>query len=304
MDNLTPEQLAVLAKEDQGPLTKSIVIAFTTLAVVAVVLRVFTRLRYVGVRLGWEDYTIIVSLMMTIVSAVFQILQANAGNGKHIMFVDVAQMKNILHYLFWSIVFYNISLTCTKMSILLQYRRIFNVQTMRIPLTWYAAASMNIFSDLLVAFLPVRVIWNLQIAKRPKIALIGIMTIGCAAAAYWSSIEMNLAIVCASLPALKPLVVKIIPGFSSRGGSDGYGLGTDGHTKVKITSHGVRSTARRADMDDIELGVSGSTVYPNKPSDDGVLSKNIYVSRQFSQHYDDNSRNSDSESQKDLVERY
>lgn len=54
MDNLTPEQLAVLAKDDQGPLTKSIVIAFTTLAFVAVVLRIFTRLRYVGVQLGWE----------------------------------------------------------------------------------------------------------------------------------------------------------------------------------------------------------------------------------------------------------
>lgn len=54
MDNLTPEQLAVLAKDDQGPLTNSIIIAFTTLAFIAVVLRIFTRLRYVGVQLGWE----------------------------------------------------------------------------------------------------------------------------------------------------------------------------------------------------------------------------------------------------------
>jgi hypothetical protein len=54
MDQLTAEQLAVLAKEDQGPLTRSIVIAFTTLAFVAVSLRIFTRLRYVGTRLGWE----------------------------------------------------------------------------------------------------------------------------------------------------------------------------------------------------------------------------------------------------------
>jgi hypothetical protein len=33
---------------------------------------------------------------------------------------------------------------------------------------------------------------------------------------YWASIEMNLAIVCACVPALKPLVVKVIPAFSSR----------------------------------------------------------------------------------------
>lgn len=39
-----------------------------------------------------------------------------------------------MQYLFWSILFYNFSLTSTKISILLQYRRIFIVGEMRIPL--------------------------------------------------------------------------------------------------------------------------------------------------------------------------
>jgi hypothetical protein len=34
--------------------------------------------------------------------------------------------------------------------------------------------------------------------------------------AYWASIEMNLAIVCACVPTLKPLVVRAFPAFSSR----------------------------------------------------------------------------------------
>ena len=33
---------------------------------------------------------------------------------------------------------------------------------------------------------------------------------------YWAAIEMDLAISCACVPALKPLVVKIIPAFGSR----------------------------------------------------------------------------------------
>jgi hypothetical protein len=33
---------------------------------------------------------------------------------------------------------------------------------------------------------------------------------------YWAAIEMNLAIVCACVPALKPLVVKVVPAFASR----------------------------------------------------------------------------------------
>jgi hypothetical protein len=38
-------------------------------------------------------------------------------------------------------------------------------------------------------------------------------------AAYWSALEVNLAIVCASTPALKPLVVKIMPMFGTRFGT-------------------------------------------------------------------------------------
>lgn len=54
MDPIPPEQLAALAKEDLGPLTKSIVIVFTAIAFIAVCLRIFTRLRFIGRQLGWE----------------------------------------------------------------------------------------------------------------------------------------------------------------------------------------------------------------------------------------------------------
>lgn len=54
MDQLTADQLAALARDDKGPLTKSIVIAFTVLSYVAVSLRLFTRMRYIGLQLGWE----------------------------------------------------------------------------------------------------------------------------------------------------------------------------------------------------------------------------------------------------------
>lgn len=64
MDKISPEQLAILAKEDQGPLTKSIVIAFTIIAFVCVSLRLGTRLKYQAI--GWEDYTIVVSMVYQI----------------------------------------------------------------------------------------------------------------------------------------------------------------------------------------------------------------------------------------------
>ena len=76
---------------------------------------------------------------------------------------------NSIQWLFWSIIFYNISLCATKMSILLQYRRIFAVTEMRIPL---AILMAFIVSWGLVAFLikvfscnPVSAYWD--VSKKP-----------------------------------------------------------------------------------------------------------------------------------------
>lgn len=181
----------------------------------------------------------------------------------------------------------------------------------------------------MVAILPVKALWGLQIPKRQKIALVGILTIGwfvcivsilrlnalivlskhaddrtyySAATAYWSAIEMNLGIVCASLPALKPLVVKIIPGFSTRHSSRGYGTNLSGRMG-KAYGFGSRGT-RATDDDEVELATKtiNANAYSSKTGQD-ALGKNIYVTQKVEQHFERNgqSSNSDTESQKDLV---
>jgi hypothetical protein len=75
MDPIPPEQLAALAKEDRGPLTKSIVVAFTCIAGICVALRIITRLRFLGRSLGWEDYAIVVSMALAIATGVLQVMR-------------------------------------------------------------------------------------------------------------------------------------------------------------------------------------------------------------------------------------
>lgn len=58
---LSPEQLAALAKDDLGQLTKNIIIAFTVISFVSICLRMYTRLRYQAV--GWEDYSIVLAMV-------------------------------------------------------------------------------------------------------------------------------------------------------------------------------------------------------------------------------------------------
>lgn len=75
MATVSPEKLAQLAQENLGPCTNAIIIAFTVIAFICVCLRVFTRTRYLGRAIGWEDYTIVISMMMTILTAAMQIMR-------------------------------------------------------------------------------------------------------------------------------------------------------------------------------------------------------------------------------------
>jgi hypothetical protein len=59
MDQLSPDQRAELARDDQGPVTKSIVISFTVISFISVCVRLSTRFSYQNV--GNEDYTIAIS---------------------------------------------------------------------------------------------------------------------------------------------------------------------------------------------------------------------------------------------------
>ncbi|KAF2138346.1 uncharacterized protein K452DRAFT_311699 [Aplosporella prunicola CBS 121167] len=89
---------------------------------------------------------------------------------------------------------------------------------------------VNIVTDVVFASLPIPFIWQLQVNTRTKLSLVGILSLGyfaCAAAIVkavmqftvinepdwtvhdsfnvWNSIELNVGIMAASLPALKPL---------------------------------------------------------------------------------------------------
>ncbi|KAL5121516.1 hypothetical protein ACEQ8H_000588 [Pleosporales sp. CAS-2024a] len=375
---LPPAEVARLARDNLGPQTACIVIAFTGLAVVSVCLRLFARLKYKVA--GWEDWTIVIATVLAICVGCTQVLQVGCGTGRHAMFVAFPEeVEQGLKYQFFSILVYNASLMFIKVSIIFQYKRIFTVQEMKWPLNaalaicvawgivtfftsifgcnppsaywrvshragatcladstlWFVNAGMNIFTDLVVAILPVKAIWKLQMPNRQKFVLIGILTVGwfvClvsilrlhalvhmshhmddltyygATAAAWSSIEMNLGIVCASLPALKPLLIKLIPGFSSRHSDRQY---PSGYGDRLSEGFGLRSRATRNDGEEAGIHLPSDAkkrdAYSSTPDLDNAA-RSIYITSQIEHHYEKNSRHGsgshvclDSESQKDLV---
>jgi hypothetical protein len=126
------------------------------------------------------------------------------------------------------------------------------------------------------------------------------------ATAYWSAIEVNLAIVCASTPALKPLVVKTIPSFSSRFGSNQSNSKATKESKesrdrksfIELKAKGSQGTI----SEDLERGDAGSpvTALPGAANDKYAVG-NIHYTREIEQYSVPVGRNSDSGSQQDLV---
>ncbi|PVH99345.1 hypothetical protein DM02DRAFT_711795 [Periconia macrospinosa] len=284
--NMPSAQLEIDSKENLGPRVVGTIVAFTVLALISVLLRTFARIRFTRL-VGWDDFFIALAMFFTIMTAAFQIEQVKWGAGKHTALLDLTSITNSLKYMYRSILTYFIGLTLTKVSILMQYRRIFSAKRARIPIYvvmaftvagsiegfftvafmckpvdafWnvlkrltatcldrnvllYLNSIWNMIAGLLIAALPVRGIWRLQLVRRQKVALIAVLTLGwivCIVSAIriyslvvqarneldfmfysappliWGAIEMNLAIVCACVPALKPLVVHVLPAFASK----------------------------------------------------------------------------------------
>ncbi|KAI0095683.1 hypothetical protein F4776DRAFT_582662 [Hypoxylon sp. NC0597] len=110
-------------------------------------------------------------------------------------------------------------------------------QCMDLPLFMFITSTLNTAADLVIIAIPVPLVRRLQIAKKQQIALIGVFTIGavvCVASimrlvsiyrlgpmddpsvsgirlGLWSGVESNLAITCACLPTLRPVLVRLFP---------------------------------------------------------------------------------------------
>ncbi|KAF2834658.1 hypothetical protein M501DRAFT_943757, partial [Patellaria atrata CBS 101060] len=105
------------------------------------------------------------------------------------------------------------------------------------PLLWFLNAGINIVTDFSLILLPIFVLRGLMLPKRQKISLILILALGGFAGitsilrlhalyivtiskditwdnpgtAIWSCVELNVGIICASLPTLRALLTKFFP---------------------------------------------------------------------------------------------
>lgn len=137
---------------------------------------------------------------------------------------------------------------------------------------WYANGAFNIATDFIILTMPMGLVYGLQIGRTQKLSLIVVFALGgfvvvtsCLrmttisfasttpdttydiASTMWTMIEMNVAVVCACMPMLRPVVVKLLPGLfpsTSAGrtphGGGGYESGSGPshqRSKVQVSRH-------------------------------------------------------------------
>ncbi|KAJ4353109.1 hypothetical protein N0V95_003643 [Ascochyta clinopodiicola] len=273
LDNASPAGIRV----------NTIVLAFTLVAGTVVFLRLFTRL-VLTKGAGFEDVCIAFAMVLSIALAVVTSEQVMHGLGKHLIDLSAGDSTVALQMFWASLWIYNLALTTTKVSILVQYVRIFpprhfrcacyamlcivaacgawgvfgnvflcypinffwdksvkNGRCMNEYITWFSTAGLNIVQDVIILFLPIRVIRSLQISRSQKKGLITMFALGASAIvvstvrlysldnlansndetfdnsdqATLSAVEVNVGIICACLPAMRPLFAVMMPKYFS-----------------------------------------------------------------------------------------
>ncbi|KAK6542031.1 hypothetical protein TWF694_007802 [Orbilia ellipsospora] len=196
-----------------------------------------------------------------------------------------------------------------------------------LPALYYSTASINIASDLIILLLPIPVLHQLQIDRRRKFALIAIFSVGGVAvtgsvARLWSlwkyqntvdvsydaifillfsHIEINLAMMCACAPALKPFFKSFATPFSSKVG--------DSHTKssgpVPSSSNAKNGSAvhnaAREGHGSVGGGGGGNAITSNASA--GNMSPSIARNRAIFETANANANTSDSSKPESLESR-
>ncbi|GKT44581.1 satratoxin biosynthesis SC1 cluster protein 4 [Colletotrichum spaethianum] len=238
----------------------------TSLSIIFVGLRAYTRISLVGKAFGLDDYLIGISLGWAIIFFGLSIKLCDLGVGVHIWQVkrDDYSPAFLLHGLI-VVVVYSLGVTTAKLSLLVLYLRLsperwFRIVTMTFiglatayaltylflivfscrptqaswdlsarpgavcvdkNIVYMALSGTNIIMDIVCLILPLKIIIPLQMARRQKWSLILLFATGSfkdytfdlEKQLNWASIELNAGVVCASVPALKPLFMHYLPMF-------------------------------------------------------------------------------------------
>ncbi|TID25383.1 gb [Venturia nashicola] len=276
---------------------------FLVIATTVLFLRLYTRLSILK-NAGSEDVWLVLAWILALANNVIFAYESRVGYfDKHFKeVVTTTHADDLTEFylrIFVSIFIYILSTTCAKLSVALQYRRIFTGVKAKVTLwclmglivgcgiwsfcanlffcapirkswhpelagkclsrkkTWLSYSGANIFISTVLILLPLPGIVKLQLQRRVKVALVVIFSLGLfdiiltvlrlsslsnlatttdiswalQPVGIWTNLESTVAVICASLPALRPLIARAFPGFFTAISKNPYKLPSRDHGK-------------------------------------------------------------------------
>ncbi|CAO1599702.1 hypothetical protein XANCAGTX0491_003418 [Xanthoria calcicola] len=110
--------------QDQGPRVLAAAVIVSVLATSAVAVRLACR-RHLKVAVSYDDYIIIIGLVIAVVQCVLQGYSVALGTGKHLIRIGLADTKTYVKVTYAFQFLMSASMIFIKLSILLFYRRLF-----------------------------------------------------------------------------------------------------------------------------------------------------------------------------------
>ncbi|KAL5328372.1 hypothetical protein ACEPPN_001871 [Leptodophora sp. 'Broadleaf-Isolate-01'] len=192
-------------------------VVFFVFATLSVVFRLIARVGYLK-NAGKDDLAIVIALLLVSAVIVANFFEVKHGLGKHFTEVSPQELSKMLKYLYVAIIAYNMALISIKISIVLQYLRVFVGNKIRfwcwatiglvavyglevvitvifacIPANafwmgggkciprlfiWFFNASFNILTDVIILVLPMPVLSSLRLPLKQKIGLMFVFALG------------------------------------------------------------------------------------------------------------------------------
>ncbi|KAI4114951.1 MAG: hypothetical protein LQ345_004365 [Seirophora villosa] len=281
--------------QNKAPMLRAVIGSELTLATIIVLLRFYTRLRITRSP-GTEDWIMLATFLCAVAGTIMEFVGMKYGIGRHIY--DLPARDGILATkLDWlsqapiitaltagkiSVAFLILRISVTKWHSYFLHTVNITLVFINIPLiiwTYHQCkpaallwdpsikgtcqdATFGAITDLLYALFPILIVWPLQIPRKRKFHLAGIMCLG-------SFTEMYVIIIAGSLPTLRPLFQKALASYQSfaQRSSKGY-LSHDGEhelqaqpgTKKQNKKKQKRNTARSSEQGVRAEGITKTVV--------------------------------------------
>ncbi|KAK3321356.1 hypothetical protein B0T19DRAFT_487699 [Cercophora scortea] len=143
--------------------------AFSIFSTLCVGMRCYARLSLLRY-FGWDDGVLIVGQVLTVATAAVIGLEAHYGLGHHTWTMPEENYIPYMKCFYTSIIIYNIAMCLTKISVLLQFRRIFSIIHMeratRYGLYFLVAWGVTLSFLLPMVCLPVEAFWDPLVTGR------------------------------------------------------------------------------------------------------------------------------------------